>query len=487
MPEIKLQDKNQRLLFPRSLEEYISMNHPARLLSNIIETFDISGLKEVNDKGRGLYPREMLLQLLLYSYSRGITSSRDIERNCMENVAFMWITHGEIPSYRTICRFREESKELLMKCLRDHIIRLLKLNLINPRHIFIDGSKFYANASDLSVTSEDLIKHREKEIEKAVTRLLEEARKIDIEEDELFGSENSGNQLPGDIEKEVKKIEKKREKISKEKVILKRKREEEKVNKSKSKQKKINTTDETSKFMKFSNCHGKHIGYNSQLSTEEKNGFIVGGEVITARTDNRALVPLVEKTEENIQDKVEQVAADNGYWSSEEFLKLDEKVDLVIATAAPKKEKKFGSEDFTFINKRDVFVCKNNKELKYLKDQVCSGVKYRIYVASKKDCKDCKYKNQCLSKRNSLKYTGRKISFAPEVEEIRDKVKKRYNSEEGKQIYSKRQYISESAFGIIKNVMKFRKFSLRGLEKVNIEWLFVILAFNIRKEIKLMC
>ncbi len=137
MPEIKLQDKNQRLLFPGSLDEYISMNHPARILSNIIEAFDISSLKEVNDKGRGSYPREILLELLLYSYSRGIISSREIERNCMENVAFMWITHGEIPFYRTICRFREESGELLKKCLKDHIIRLLKLNLINPKHIFI--------------------------------------------------------------------------------------------------------------------------------------------------------------------------------------------------------------------------------------------------------------------------------------------------------------------------------------------------------------
>lgn len=181
----------QAFLFPPRMEDWIPEDHSASVIDRFIESLDIFSLKlvENNDEsGRSRYSPLVMLKILIYSYSIGVRSNREIERLTYENVAIRWLSCDLHPDYRTVARFRSEKSEVLKDLLTETVKLYCRLDLEERGFegvVFVDGTKMYANSSIDSVV--DL-----ERIEKRVERILKEAELIDEEEDEKYGKDGSG-------------------------------------------------------------------------------------------------------------------------------------------------------------------------------------------------------------------------------------------------------------------------------------------------------
>src|SRR3970040_3040331 len=125
-----------------------------------------------------------MVKLLIYGYAYGIRSSRKLERACHHNLSFMWLVSGIQPDYRTIARFRKENKEAIKQVLKLNVKLCIKLDLIEGNALFIDGSKFRANASINNTWTDKKCEARLEKISKNIDRLVDEAERMDKQEEE---------------------------------------------------------------------------------------------------------------------------------------------------------------------------------------------------------------------------------------------------------------------------------------------------------------
>lgn len=454
-------DQGKGFMFPPHLRDLLADDHLAVILNDVVETLDLSCLyNKVPLEGNPSYHPKMMLKVLLYAYSTGIYSSRKIQRALQESVAFMYLAAMQKPDFRTINDFRSKNRPEL-KDLFQQVVNICKrLGMISLGHIAIDGSKFKANASDRRTLDQE-------RIEKEINRLLEQSEMTDRQEDQLFGSDSDGQEVPARIRKQkqrLKQLERIKEQLER------------------SGKKKINESDPDAVFMKASK--GLTTAYNAQIAADEANQIIVASDVCNDPSDTEQLIPIVEKTQASV-GKIDQLSADSGYSSGENLRKVAAKqIDAYIPDAnyqgmARNKQEAPGENYFPrsrFIRdeEKDCFICPAGKALPFSHIQKGKNKEpLRMYRCQ--SAPDCPIRNQCTKSPH-----GRSITinaYDKELSVMRSKLDSVY----GKRIYSKRQMIAEPVFGHIKEVMGFRKFNLRGLKKVQGEFLIICMAHNIRK------
>ena len=176
---------------PPSVQDWLPEDHYAWFVLASVEEMDLSAFLasyRSDGHGRPAHDPAMMLALLVYAYSRGQCSSRGIERACVEDVAFRVISGNQKPDHATIARFRQRHEAALADLFTDVLELCAESGLVSAGVIAIDGSKLSANASQESTRSYAQI----------VGELLEQAERIDQEEDELYG-ERRGDELPGEL------------------------------------------------------------------------------------------------------------------------------------------------------------------------------------------------------------------------------------------------------------------------------------------------
>ncbi len=154
-------DRQSRMLFPQSVEEYITQNDRVRVYDAFVESLNLEELGIVLEEdhvGPPPYDPRTMLKLLVYGPSYGIRSSRKLERACYHNLSFRWLMGDLKPDHKTIARFRRKYVKALKLVLRQCAQLCMKLNLIDGNVLFVDGSKFRANASLNQVWTEDRCK-----------------------------------------------------------------------------------------------------------------------------------------------------------------------------------------------------------------------------------------------------------------------------------------------------------------------------------------
>ena len=335
-----------------------------------------------------------------------------------------------------------------------------RLGMISFGHFAIDGSKFKANASNKST-------YDKKRVQNAIKKLLEHVDQIDRQEDQMYGPENNGDQIPDKIRKQKNRLEK----------LKQIKKQLEQSNKEK-----INATDPDAVFMKTND--GIKTSYNAQIVVDQDQQVIVAADVTNDPSDNEQLVPMVDQTQETI-GRIDKLSADSGYSSGENLQKMvDKKIDAYIPDANYQASQR-GKQDspgqglFTRANfKRDelndCFICPAGEKLTFLYMQkVKNKQPLRLYRC--KAFKYCSLKKRCTKSRQ-----GRSITvnvYDDQFKAMRLKLDSAY----GKRIYAKRKVIVEPVFGHIKETIGFRKFNLKGLSKVSGEFALVCIAHNLRK------
>lgn len=362
-------DPTQSFLLPPSLDDWLPEDHTARFIAEVVdELLDLAPIYDsyVESVGAPPYDPSMMLKLLLYAYSVGVTSSREMERRCQVDVAFRWLSANEAPDYRSISRFRR--RHLL--ALDALFIQVLTLcagsGLVSLGRVALDGTKLRASASRHKAMSYDRLTPRIEEIEKQVADILAEAEAVDRAEDEEFGEDRRGNELPRELatrEGRLRKMRAAKEAIEAEAREKAATRAATKVAEeggdqadieaaaemaasqaTPSKKAQRNFTDPESRMMKTTD--GFHYAYNAQTVVDEASQVVLAAEVTNQAADVGELISMIAVTEHNldaadIDDSPEQVLADAGYCSEANLQWIaDTESDVLVATGRIKADER---------------------------------------------------------------------------------------------------------------------------------------------------
>jgi transposase len=455
-------DRETPMLFPVDMRDWLPENHLVHFIIEAAEQIDGSVFK-VNNRGSGdeQYPPGMMLALLIYSYATGIFSSRRIEAATYSDIAVMYICAGKAhPDHSVICEFRVKNKEAFREAFTKVLVIARETGKLKKvGGISVDGTKIRANASKHSAVSYKRAGEMIAELDLEVEELMKKAEDADstpLEEGLTISGEIALRKERKAALEEARKAMEERYKEAQEeeeqrkegnrkgggKEAGKGAEEGETGDKSgkaadKAKEKETvpdknqyNFTDPESRIMKEGN--GKHFeqDYNAQAAVDtEGSMMIVGGYVTNHGNDKKELASAVASVDPQIRE-VKNVAADTGYYSEEEVNKVEQ----------------------------------TNEETGQAGPEVYCAVEKGAHHKSVKDLEKKKSAGRPPARQTKKQKMGRKL-----------KTKK------GKGIYKKRKETVEPVFGIIKSVMGFRQFMLRGLEKVNTEWDLVMTAYNFKK------
>src|SRR5438128_1861315 len=206
---------DQLLLLPASLHDWLPEGHLARFVAEVVETLDLSAMyaKYEERDGRGLaaYDPRMMVRVLIYGYCRGVASSRRIERATYEDVAFRYLAADQHPDHDTIAAFRQEHLANLSQLFVEVLRLCQRAGLVKLGHVALDGTKIKANASKHKAMSYGRMDEAEKKLEAEVKALLQEAARVDAEEDGKYGKGKRGDELPAELRRRESRLAKIRE------------------------------------------------------------------------------------------------------------------------------------------------------------------------------------------------------------------------------------------------------------------------------------
>jgi transposase len=468
---------DHRVLFPTNVFDLLPEDHDSRVLYDLISQLDTSELeKKYSVRGQNAYHPKLICGILIYAYSQGVFSSRQIERKCSEDLGFMYISQTDCPNFRVLCDFRKNNHEFFLSCFRQTVALAMELGLASLGHVSIDGSKFKANTSKHKAMSYKRLKEKEEELAKRIEELTSKAANCDEEEDEEF-KDQTGYEIP----EELKTQEKRLEKVKRAKKALEER--EEKLNPGKpiDDRKQISFADEDARLMVKNGNY--EYAYNAQLSVDEDNQIIVGQHISQSPNDSGEVERALQEIEAATNKKPEKASLDNGYFSGKNLETLKEKeIDSYVApgkgensdgSGAKSATSKLKRSDFTYDSEKDCFRCPEGQELPFIKEDN-DGRRY--YQGDKTTCQKCPLWSRC----SSSKKGNPRIVSVDSHEELRVEMRERMQSQEAKDIYKLRKTIVEPAFGQIKN-LGFRGFSVRGLKAVCGEFSLMCIVHNLKK------
>ena len=525
MSKFKPYRKDQLILFPNSINDYVPESHLSRVVDKVVEQLDTSKIEDkYSELGQNTYPPKILIKLLFYGYAVSERSGRIISKKCETDMAYMYLAQDYKPDFRTINDFRKNNLEELSGYFVDIVRYCQKLDLvkIGDIQINIDGTKIAANASSKNTKNKEQCEKWLQKVEEKIHSMFKEAAEIEAKEDELLGDKR-GDELPEDINTQ-EKLKAKLEKIVKEdkqkikaadnaippvkndqetasttpqdtqtntddQEVLKPKAEEilKEINSSeklkaklekvitefKDDEQRINTTGNDAPTMK-----GGKVKYNCQAAVTE-NHIIVGTVVLTDANDKQALVPTLESTEKTLAETINDVAADSGYASFDnyEYLSKNDKTGYIPDQDLSRinRLEKYHRENFTYDEQQDTYTCPQGQKLtKYGRKNI---KKSRFTVYKCEDCQSCPVKTKCTK---AEQRTVARDDRRPLLEQMRERLK----TDTGKERYLQRMHTTEPVFGNIKHNSGYRYFLLRTLKKVNGEFNLMCTAHNIKKIFK---
>jgi transposase len=457
-------DRYQVLLFPESIDDYVSAENPVRFLDAFVSSLELHTLgfakAHTARTGRPPFDPGDLLRLYLYGYLHRIRSSRALERECHRNVELIWLLRTLKPDFKTIADFRKDNAKALQGVHRQFILLCHKLKLFGGELVAIDGSKFAAVNSRAANFNEAKLKEL---IAHADTRLADYLQELEAG-DAAAAPEQALTRA--ELEKKIAALQERQEWHKELLAELKA-----------GEAKQISTTDEDSRRM--TTTSGSVVGYNAQVAVDAKEKLIVAQDVTNEVSDLRQLSTVAVQAKENAQAQQLEVVADKGYFNSAEVSAcVDKNITPYIAkaeTSANAAMGLYGKRQFQYDPSKDVYVCPAGAELTYRFNTYELGRELRYYRAT--HCRNCPLKSRCT--RNK----GNRTITREEGEEIMEAMAVRVTAQPEKM--KLRKQLAEHPFGTIKRWFGYTHFLLKGLEKVRCEWSLITLAYNLKRVLNL--
>lgn len=471
---------DQSLLFPQNIFDLLPTDHQCFVYGDIFEQLDTSEVEQnYSVLGQNAYHPRLITGILIYAYSQGVFSSRQIAKRCQEDLGFMYISHLNCPNFRVLSDFRKDNYEFFKRCFKQSVLMAMEAGMVSLGHISLDGSKFKANTSKHKAMSYGRLKAKEKELTEEIEALLAKANRCDEEEDEEY-HDKTGHEIPEELKIKQQRLAK----IKAAKEAVEKREQELNPGKAIEDKKQISFADKEARIM------GKKgdfdYAYNGQISVDEDHQIIVGQHLSQNANDKQEVKLALEQIKETMGEAPSVMSLDNGYMSGNNLEAFqDTAIDVYIATGKGEKkdqreidncERNIKKSDFTYDQEQDCFVCPAGHSLE-LKSHSSNGKK--VYQGSKTACNSCIYQARCCS---SKKGEPRTI-HSDDKEPLRQEMIAKMEQESSKEIYRNRKKIVEPAFGQIKN-SGFRGFSVRGYKKASGEFSLVCAVHNFKKIVK---
>lgn len=455
------QDRYQIMML--SYDSMISQDNPVRLLDVMCRNFvksnqDIFSDRGKKKKGRKAYPPVSLLNLLVYGYFNGISTSRKLERESHRNIEVLWLMEGLQPDHWTISEFRKENGAAIKSFLNTFRKFLKDRSYISGERLVFDGSKVKAYASKEMLTQSGILKKLDN-IEKTLSGYFKTMEQMDALEDQ-------DEKLEREIEELQKSID--RKEAEKKKLIGAGDKLDQKD------LKRIAVNDPEAVLLKGRN--GKFAGYNFQIGVESQNHFILANYLTTEVNDRKQLGECVRETVSQAGIRPKQAVADKGYGNFKDIFSLqDQGTECFVPiqkTENDKKEKQ--GLVFTYNEPEDRYICPQGRSLNLVARNIKSSDsiynKYRC-----RDCGGCPIRSQCTASKQ-----GRTIKRNIEQERI-DVYKKKLKEEPVVKAINERKNIVEHPFGTIRALMGKFDLVLCGKTNATIELDLYTLAYNLKR------
>lgn len=456
--------RDQVVMFPESLDEYITNDNPVRFIDAFVDSLNLQALgfkrAVAMERGRPPYHPGDLLKLYIYGYLNRVRTSRTLEREAQRNVEVMWLLGKLAPDFKTIADFRRDNGKPIRRVFRAFTVMCRKMELFGGQLVAIDGSKFKAaNSRDRNFTERKL-KRLQKRADEKIERYLEELDQADEEEQ--------------DDEKPT--AEELQEKIE----WLKGRKEvyadlQERMDESGESQ--VSLTDPDARSMKLGNSRGTEVAYNVQISVDAKHKLIVDHEVTNAGNDSNQLSAMAIRAKEALEQESLEVVADQGYYSSAELKNCIEQGVLPYVRKRNTSNNRglFAREDFHYDGENDCYWCPAGKALSLQCQTTYRGQEVRDYASM--ECGPCALRSDCTRRKD-----GRKIRRLV-AEDLLEDLARRVRAAPEK--LRQRKSIVEHPFGTIKRSMDQGYFLMRGLPAVRTEASLTMLAYNLKRVVRL--
>ena len=493
-----------QMTLPLNTEILIKKNDPVFSFNEVMEGVNLGKYIVRNHKGRQEYNPFMMIKVVLFGEMLGGKSLRELEELCRNDIRFMYLAKNETPSHMAFSRFLNNNLKGNIKDVFYEINkRLIELSSIDVSKIYIDGTKFEANANKFTfVWKKVAIKTRDKTFERITELLLKLSKIYSI--NFAISSEYDLTYVDSIISKIIMILHQSNISLVYGKVKRKSPLQRDldlmvgylisllsattridicgKDRNSYSK----SDHDATMMHMKedyYSKTGIFKAGYNVQIGVSDE--YIMEVYISNDRSDMATLIPFLKKYKLNYKKLPDKIVADAGYGSYDNYMYLTlEHRDLFIKynTYSIEKTAKYKKRIYNKNNwQRDEnnnFICPQGHALKYVEDRFHNKGKYyrvnQIYQTDK--CLSCPVKSDCTKSEK-----GRTVTSNFVLDEFQNKAKENLDSQEGIDLRIQRSVQSEGAFGLIKHNNSKVRFRRRGIKNVSLEMYITVIGFNLMK------
>lgn len=492
-----------QLVLPIATEILIPANDSVRLLSQVLEELDYTKLyRAYSHKGRNpaVSPKN-LFKVLVYGYMSDIKTSRALEQACRRDINFMWLLQGEkAPDHNTIARFRSgRVNEAVEDLFHQFVEKLYQLGEIGFENIYVDGTKIEACANKYSFVWKRATSKNEARLQTKVRKLLKS----------LGYSQDNGKPISVECMQEILKelLEKKRKTgivfvqgRGKRKTQLQRdiealescillQQKYDKYNALFDGRNSFSKTDTDATFMHMKEDHMRNSqlkpGYNVQIGVDAE--YIVGIDISSERSDQLTLIPFMEKMKKAYSLQYNNVIADAGYESEENYVYLKNngytpyiKPQNYEQLKSCQKSKNIGKAEYMEYDPvQDTYKCKAGRLLKAVGTGQRRSKSGYITELTRYECESCE---GCTLKEKCTKRKGNKqMAISRKFINLRAESAANIASAHGILLRMNRSIQVEGVFGAIKEDHGFRRFLLRGKKNVRCEFLLMSFGHNINK------
>ena len=503
-----------QIKLPLDVEILIPADDPVRLLSAFVEGMELSDLYQTYGKIKKnqATPRQ-LLKIMVYASMNRIYSSRDIETACRRDINFMYLLEGKpAPDHATFARFLSLHFAQCSKKTFAEVSELLySLGEISGKTIFIDGTKIESAANKYTFIWKKAVTKNQAKLFDQIPALVEEC-------ETLYGLRIVHN---GNVSLHtLKRLRKKLYRIRQEEGIVfvhgtgRRKTRLQKsietletyIAKLKEYSKKLSVcgdrnsyskTDPDATFMRLKEdamLNGQlKPAYNLQHGVDSE--YITWLDISPRSTDTRTLIPFLKDMELYLPFQYQEIVADAGYESEENYLFLEENGQLAYIKPQNyeiSKTRKYRQdigrmENMTYDEKADCYYCKNGQVLtvQYEKrEKTASGYRRTVTVYRSNGCSGCPFKTDCIKGNNCktpMEDRQKVLYVSKKMKEKRQETLERITSDYGTQLRMNRSIQAEGSFANIKEDMEFRRYLYRGNANVTAQSILLAIGYNINK------
>jgi transposase len=459
-------DRKQVALLPECVDDYIERDNPVRVIDAFVDELDLAELGFNGTTpavtGRPSYHPGVMLRIYVYGYLNRVPSSRRLERECQRNVELMWLTGRLAPDFKTIADFRRDNGPAIRNVCRRFVELCRGLKLLSSDMVAIDGSKFKAvNSRDRNYTAGKIDK-RQQQIEESVQRYLDMI-------------ETAGRTSPTGFDVKTVRL---CEKIA---LLRQRMRELEQIRQRLKKEpdRQLSLTDPDSRSMTSGGKRTGTVGYNVQVAVDTKHHLIVEHEVTNVGGDHGHLSRMALSAKSAIGKPKLKVLADRGYFSGPDIRACDlAGITAYVPkplTSASRKKGLFTKRDFVYVARNDEYRCPAGERAVRRFTTVENGMTLQVYWPSA--CPRCHLKER----RSPSDY--RRIRRW-EHEQIPEAMQRRLDRKPDAMTI--RRSTVEHVFGTLKHWMGATHFLTRTLGRVSTEMSLQVLAYNLKRVIKIL-